>query len=105
MGTPPHMGYLYKTLTKKIDKDDHKTIPYSSRSLSSIDQLYSQNKREFFRIASACEHRRIYLLVRVFILYNDHKATLNLLKNPKLKVILQTECMTSHLRRYNFEIR
>ena len=47
--TPPRMGYLCHTSINK-EKDDPKTVSYSSRSLSPTDQRYYQIKWEFFSI-------------------------------------------------------
>ena len=92
------MGYLDNTFTKKKrEKDDHKIVSYSSRSLSLTDQRYSQTKREFF-----CKHNRLYLRAKEFTLYKDRKAIVNLLNNVKSKVILQIGCFTLLLQGYNF---
>ena len=40
--------------------------------------------------------------INEFTLYNKHKAIVNLLNNPKLKVILQIERMALRLQRFNF---
>ena len=92
-------------LQKSSEKNDPKIISYSSRALSTAEQHYSQIERECLSIVYACEHNRLYLYGRPFVVFNDHKAIVNLLNNPKAKVPLRIERMTLRLQGYTFNLK
>ena len=85
-------------------KDD-KIVSYSSRALSTPEQHYSQLEKECLAIVYACEHNRLYLYGRSFTIFNDNKAIVNLLNNPKSTVPLRIEKMTLRLQGYEFDLK
>ena len=76
-------------MQQSANQNDAKIIAYSSRSLTKAEQNYSQLERECLAVVYACEKNRLYLLGRHFEIYNDHKALVNILNNPKAKVPLR----------------
>ena len=68
---------------QKSTDDDYKVISYSLRALTETEQRYSQLERECLPIVYGCEKNRLYLLGRLFDIYNDHKALFHLINNPK----------------------
>ena len=86
-------------------KQDHKLISYSSRSLTSTEQRYSQIERECLAIVYACEHNKLYLYGRDFKILCDHKPIVNLLNNPNSTVPLRIERMTLRLQGYSFDLQ
>ena len=87
------------------NKNDHKIISYSSRALSETEQRYSQIERECLSIVYACEHNRLYLFGRKFVIFNDHKAIVTTLNNPNSKVPLRIERMTLRLQGFTFDLK
>ena len=59
-------------LTRK-KKDDHRPVTHISRSLTPVEQRYSQTEREGLANRWACERLRMYLAVARFKVVTDHK--------------------------------
>ena len=59
-------------LTQK-KRDGHRPVTYISKSLSPVEQRYSQTEREAFAIRWACERLRMYLAGARFKVVTDHK--------------------------------
>lgn len=55
---------------------DGKVIGYASKTLSSVERLYSQIEREALAITWDCHHFRMYLLGSHFKVKTDHKPLL-----------------------------
>ncbi|XP_057292552.1 uncharacterized protein K02A2.6-like [Hydractinia symbiolongicarpus] len=92
-------------LQKSKGKDDVKVISYSSKSLTETEMKYAQIERECLSIVYGCEKNRLYLIGREFTIFNDHKALVNLLNNPKSTIPLRIERLTLRLQGYNFTIK
>ena len=58
------------------------TITCASRSLTSVEQRYSQTEREALAIVWACEHLNIYLCGTEFTVVTDHQALTSIWKKP-----------------------
>ena len=86
-------------------KNDLKVVVYSSCALSETEQRYSQIERECLSIMYACERNGLYLLGRIFIIYNDHKALVHLLNNPNATIPLRIERMVLRMQGYNFQLK
>ena len=55
-------------------------------------------------IVYGCERNRLYLIGRKFTLFNDHKALINILNNPKATVPLRIERLTLRLQGFDFKL-
>ena len=77
-------------------------MSYSSRALTPTEQRYSQLERECLSLVYGCEKNRIYLLGRQFTLYNDHKALIQIINNPRSNVPLCIERLTLRLHGFDF---
>ena len=82
-----------------------KIISFSSRALSETEMRYAQIERECLALVYGCERNRLYLLGREFTAYNDHKALVNILNNPKSSVPLRIERLTLRLQGYQFTLK
>ena len=78
-------------------------ISYASRSLTETEQRYSQIERECLSITYACQRNRLYLFAREFTIFNDNKALVNLLNNPKSKLPLRIERMLLKTQGFYFK--
>ena len=65
---------LSSTLLQNNNKTHLKVISYSSRSLNTTEQRYSQLERKCLSIVYACHRYRIYLFSRTFKIYSDNKV-------------------------------
>ena len=70
---------LSAILPENDNKDHLQVISYSSRSLSTTEQRYSQLERECLSIVYVYQRHRVYLFGRTFKIYSDNKALVNLL--------------------------
>ena len=94
---------LSSILLQNDNKDHLQVILYSSRSLNTTKQRYSQLEREWLSIVHVCH--RAYLLGRTFKIYSDNKVLVNLLSRPSSKVPLRIERMIIQLQSYDFNIK
>ncbi|XP_057290865.1 uncharacterized protein LOC130613554 [Hydractinia symbiolongicarpus] len=92
-------------LQKSNGKDDVKVISYSSKSFIETEMKYAQIERECLSIVYGCKKDRLYLIAREFTIFNDQKALVNLLSNPKSTIPLRIERLTLRLQGYNFTIK
>ena len=95
---------LSSVLLQKDENDNAHVISYSSRSLNTTEQKYSQIERECLSLVYACKRHHIYVFGRKTKMYCDNKALLNLLKRPSSKLPLRIERMLLQLQGYEFEI-
>ena len=94
---------LSSILLQNDNKDHLQVILYSSRSLNTTEQRYSQLEREWLSIVHVCH--RAYLFGRTFKIYSDNKVLVNLLSRPSSKVPLRIERMIIQLQSYDFDIK
>lgn len=76
------VGILAIIVQNTPNKQDHKLISYTSRTLPETEQGHSQIERECLAILYSSEHNKLYLYGHKFKLLNDHKPIVNLLNNP-----------------------
>ena len=86
------------------ENDNAHVISYSSRSLTTTEQKYSQIERECLDLVYACKSHHIYVFGKKFRMYCDNKTLLNLLKRPSSKLPLRIERMLLQLQGYEFEV-
>ena len=91
-----------------IMSQDNKIIAYASRTLSPVEQRYSQTERECLAIVWGIEHFHLYLFGKPFTLLSDHKPLIHILgtqASPKSKrQSLRLERWRLRLVTYDFTI-
>lgn len=88
-------------------QDNHgkfKTIQIGSRSLTPVEQRYSQTEREALAVTWACEHLHIYLYGTHFTVHTDHKPLLSIFGNPKAQLPLRIERWVMRVQTYDMDI-
>ena len=80
-------------------------VAYASRSLSPVEQRYSQTEREALACVWACERFHLYVYGAPFTLITDHKLLVHISNNPKAKPPARLERWNLRLQPYNFTIR
>ena len=98
--------YGLSAILSQIDDDTKKPniIAYASRSLTTIEQRYSQTEREALAIVWGMEHFRLYLYGCEFDLITDHKPLELIYKNPKSKPPMRIERWLLRLQDFNFKV-
>ena len=80
-------------------------VAYASRSLSPVEQRYSQTERETLACVWACERFHLYVYGAPFTLITDHKPLVHIFNNPKAKPPARLERWNLRLQPYNFTVR
>ena len=89
---------LSSILLQKDKNDSAHVISYSSHSLTTTEQKYSQIERECLSLVYACKKHHIYVFGRKFKMCCNNKALVNLLKRPSSKLPLRIERMLLQLQ-------
>ena len=79
-------------------------VAYASRSLSTVEQTYSQTEREALAVIWGCEKFHLYLIGAKFTIITDHKA-LEVIYSPKSKPPARIERWALRLQQYDFDIQ
>ena len=79
-------------------------VAYASRSLSRVEQKYSQTEREALAVVWGCEKFHLYLVGTKFTIVTDHKA-LEIIYNTKSKMPARIERWGLRLQQYDFDIQ
>ena len=82
--------------------DNRNVVAYVSRSLSAVEQRYSQTEREALAIVWAVERLHIYLYGGHFTLLTDCKPLELILNNSKSKLPARIERWNLRLQEYDF---
>ena len=83
-----------------------RVVAYASRSLTDVEQRYSQTEKEALALVWGCEHFRIYLLGAHFTtIITDHKPLETIFNNPKSKPPARIERWALRLQPYNFTVK
>ena len=90
-------------LTQK-KRDGHRAVTYISRSLSPVEQRYSQTEREALAIRWACERLRMYLAGARFKVVTDHKPLEAIVSNSNSKPPIRIERWSTYLQEFNFTV-
>ena len=85
-------------------QDDRKIVAFVSRSLSSVEQRYSQTEREALAIVWAVERLHLYLCGGHFTLLTDCKPIELILNNPRSKPPARIERWNLRLQEYDFTV-
>ena len=81
-----------------------KTVAYASRTLSSVEQRYSQIEKEGLAIMFGCLRFQIYLSGRTFVVVTDHKPLVPLFNNPRKLGPARIERIRLRLQGFNFTV-
>lgn len=96
---------LTQKTTSSTGISEPKVVAYASRSLTDVQQRYSQTEREALACVWACERFHIYVYGAPFTLITDHKPLVYIFTNPKSKPPARLERWSLRLQPYNFTIR
>ena len=77
-------------------------IAFYSRTLNRAERNYATTDREFLALVEAVDHFRYYLLSHKFRAFTDHKALINMVKNPPLTS--RHARYITNLEEYNFDL-
>jgi hypothetical protein len=89
----------------QYDTEGNKSIvALGSRSLSSVEQRYSQTEREALGVTWGIQHFHLYLAGSQFRVVTDHKPLLNLFNNPSAKPPMRIERWVMKLQEYEFNL-
>ena len=92
-------------LTQKTCEAGRMIVAYASRSLSPVEQRYSQTEREALACVWACERFHLYVYGAPFTMITDHKPLVHIFNNPKVKPPARLERWNLRLQPYNFSVR
>lgn len=87
----------------QINEDNKiETVAYGSRTLTPVEQKYSQIERETLAATWAIQHFKLYLYGTKFILFTDHKPLVSILKNPRSCPSARIERLLLRIQPYEF---
>ncbi|CAB3992629.1 Retrovirus-related Pol poly from transposon [Paramuricea clavata] len=87
-------------LTQKTSDSGTNIVAYASRSMSPVEQRYSQTEHEALACVWGCEKFHLYVYGAPFTLITD-----NIFNNPKAKPPARLERWNLRLQPYNFTVR
>lgn len=82
---------------------ENRVVAYISRTLTPVEQRYSQTEREALAIVWAVERLHIYLFGNHFKLLTDCKPVQLIVSNPRSKPPARIERWNLRLQSYDFE--
>ena len=83
---------------------ENRVVADASRSLSPVEQRYSQTKRQALAALFACEHFHLYIYGIQFSIITDHKPLERILSNPSARSNARLERWALKLQPYDFII-
>lgn len=91
-------------LIQRGNNNEEHIIAYASRSLTDVEQRYSQTEREALAVVWSCEHFHIYIHGKPVTIHTDHKPLVSLYNNPKCKPPARIERWALRLQPYETTI-
>ena len=88
-----------------ILNQDSKIIAYGGRSLTPVEQRYSQTEREALACVWGCQHFHLYLFGKAFTLVSDHRCLESIFNNTKQIQSARLERWRLRLTTYNFKVK
>ena len=76
----------------------------ASRSLTEVEQRYSQLEREALAIRWGCERCYTYLIGSRFTVVTDHQPLLSLFNNPNSRPPIRLERWLMYLQQFDFKV-
>lgn len=83
---------LEAILVQPENAGNKRVVSYASRSLTPIDQRYSQIEREILAIAWAVQRFHIYVFERSFTVLTHHKPLLPIFRKSRLQYVFTDGC-------------
>ncbi len=83
---------------------DNHVVAYASRSLTPVEQRYSQTEREALGVLFAYEHFHLYIYGAKFNIITDHKPLERIFTNPAARSNARLERWALKLQPYHFTI-
>ena len=96
---------LGAVLTQTNDAGDLSIVALASRSLTPVEQRYSQTEREALSIAWGIQHFHLYLYGSDFEVVTDHRPLVSLFNNPHSKPPTRIERWILKLQEYEFRVK
>ena len=79
-------------------------VAYASRSLSDMEQRYSQNEREALAVVWVCEYFHLYAYGKSITVHRDHNALVTIYGKPKSKPSTRIERWALRLQPYQVTV-
>ena len=86
------------------ERDGHIPVTYISRSLSPVEQRYSQTEREAMAIRWPCERLRLHLAGAQFQVITYQKSLEAIFSNSNSKPPVRIERWSTYLQEFNFTV-
>ena len=83
---------------------ENRVVAYANRSLSPVEQRYSQTEREALAVLFACEDFHLYIYSAQFSIITDHKLLERIFSNPSARSNVRLERWALKLQPYDFTI-
>ena len=99
--SPVSLGAILSTVDHN---GNQRNVAFASRSLTPVEQRYSQTEREALAVVWGCEKFHMYLIGTRFTLYTDHKA-LEVICSPKSTPPARIERWALHLQQYDYQVQ
>lgn len=99
--SPVGLGAILSTVDAN---GNQRNVAFASRSLTPVEQRYSQTEREALAVVWGCEKFHMYLIGTRFTLYTDHKA-LEVIFSPKSKPPARIERWALRLQQYEYDVK
>ena len=80
--------------------NERHVVTYASRSLTDVEQRYSQTEREALAVVWACEHLHLYIYGKPVTVYTDHKPLVSIYDNASSKPPARIERWALRLQPY-----
>ncbi|CAC5396188.1 unnamed protein product [Mytilus coruscus] len=91
-------------LSQKQSDGNFRPVTFASRTLTDVEQRYSQTEREALAVVWGCERFHLYLYGKEIILVTDHKP-LEVIYSPKSKPPARIERWAMRLQPYTFKVK
>ena len=88
----------------QLKSDIWQPVFCASRSLSEVEQRYSQTEREALAIRWACERCYVYLIGANFVVETDHAPLLPMFNNPNSRPPMRIERWLTYLQQFSFKL-
>ena len=95
---------LWAMLVQGNENEQKRVVAYASKTLSPVEQRYSQTEREALAIVWSCEHFHLYLYGQKFSIVSDHKPLELIFNNPSSRLPARIERWGLRLQPYNFKV-
>ena len=81
-------------------RDNIRVVAYGSRSLTPVEQRYSQTEREALAISWSCKHFHLYVYGQPVTIVTDHKPLVSIFNKPNSNPPVRIERWSLNLQQY-----